>query len=545
MYYEYTYKIESGEVVNIGRRPDHLKPTKKVRWHKENNLDIFVSDRLVTGRHLHVVDGELVCDAVVKLSTPAFPKELSSIVLPTITSETKTIIFYRARKGIGDIVSTLSAVQSMKKKYPDKKIIYVTIKPFDEILAHHPNIDEIIIKGESYPPDGASVVLDYPCPCGEYETVLGDKTDKSRNEIFTLASGLNWNKEKPILYLTDEEMQWGQQFTSTHIKADYHVHVAEDDGIFNPDEWVLIAEKKGLSIVGVNTHCNVRKAVELTKELNLLPGNIIFIPVTEIEIKDDTRKFHLLCVNPVSDVTDCSIADLHILKPKCDKLILAHPKFDFTDFAHLLDGFEVENGRHKCEFKVDGVTKYKGSDAHKLIEWANCDLFTLVKSENNLKPNLGIVLRTAEFWKDWPHTLDFIDLCKDEFNVYAFDKSETVEGCINVAGYSLREVMSILPYMDIVVTPDTGIMHLCDGLDVPVLALFGSMCAQVHKLKYDSSVSFIQGSCPHSKIPCWYQICSGKGNFQDCLTSIKPELVLEKVKSKIATGTIDNVRLFR
>jgi hypothetical protein len=316
-----------------------------------------------------------------------FQKPVAAISMKStiISQEAKAIAIYRARKGLGDVVSTLSLVQSLRKTYPQTHITYVGLNPIATILEHHPAIDELILKDKEGvyhdEVDGVPVVLDFPCPCGEYEGALKHKTDKSRNEIFMLAAGLSWNNERPQLYLAKDEQTWGKRFVDEN-----------DDG----------------------------------------------------------------------------------------KL-----------------------------------------------------------------PRLGIVLRTAEFWKDWRHTIDFIKLAADKYSIYTFDKTQAVDGCINVTGKTLRQVMSILPYMDCVVTPDTGIMHLCDALDVPTLALFGSMSVSVHKQKYSSSMSFVAGLCPHDKQPCWYSICQGKGSYQPCLDSIEPADVLGKVESKIATGTIDNVRLFR
>jgi len=152
-----------------------------------------------------------------------------------------------------------------------------------------------------------------------------------------------------------------------------------------------------------------------------------------------------------------------------------------------------------------------------------------VKTTNNV----GVVLRSAEIWKDYPYNHELIQLLQDKYQVYIYDKSIKIDNCINVVGYSLREVMAILIYMDCVVTPDTGIMHMCEALDAPCVALFGSMQTQRYLNRgFDSSITFLQGKCIHDKEPCMYQRCKGKGEYQPCM-EFKPEYILEKVEEKI------------
>lgn len=159
------------------------------------------------------------------------------------------------------------------------------------------------------------------------------------------------------------------------------------------------------------------------------------------------------------------------------------------------------------------------------------------------KPRIGVTLRTAETWKDWPHVEAFIDLADAEYEIFVFDQSIKLEGVRNVVGFSLREVMAILCYMDCVISPDTAIHHFCEALDVPCIALFGSMDTERYRNRgYICSVDYLQGECPHRQKPCMYSICAGKGNFQPCMDWFKPEFVFQKVKEKITYGTITKNR---
>ena len=158
------------------------------------------------------------------------------------------------------------------------------------------------------------------------------------------------------------------------------------------------------------------------------------------------------------------------------------------------------------------------------------------------KSTIGLVLRSAEPWKDWPYVEEFSEQYLDKYNILTIDKTMMmdIDGVINLAleGFSLREMISTLPYMDCVLSPDTGIMHICDALDVPCLSLFGSMIGSFYKTKYDNSLSVIQGKCIHDKPPCFYEVCEGKANYQPCMSSIKPEFVESQIRSIINSGSI-------
>jgi len=462
----------------------------------------------------------------------------------SIPSNVGTIEYVRTHKSIGDLVSITSAIQAARKQRPNAFIVVRVPLPARSILEHHPAINiltDIDTPIDNLPQPLVRVNFSSPCPCGEYESKLKYKTDKSRNEIFTLASGLQWRNEKPQLHLSKEECIYGRDLVnSSLVKADYHVHVAEEDDEFNAVEWVDDAINKDLDIVGANTHCNYDKSLLYSQMLQETADgigcDIKFVPVVEIKITDSKRDFHLLCIEPTEPVSDCKISEVEKLKVKCCKLVLAHPRYPFNDFIDLLDGVEVENGRHKCKF-TDNVPihkKYKGSDAHSIAEWSLKNIFTKVRVLNNkTKPNIGIALRTAEYWKDWPHTLEFIEQIKEWANVFVIDKNKSVniDGVNNdLVGKALRSILSALIYLDIVITPDTSILHLCDALGVKCLGLFGSMPSKLHINKYDSYMSFIQGKCKLDQDSCMYDVCQGKGKYQPCMDNIKVEDVISKTK---------------
>ena len=168
--------------------------------------------------------------------------------------------------------------------------------------------------------------------------------------------------------------------------------------------------------------------------------------------------------------------------------------------------------------------------------------FVNEKGDSN-KPNLGVALSSAEPWKDWPYTEEFCEQALLDYNIFTFDKTMIldIDGVHNLASDKLgmRELMSILPYMDCVVSPDTGIMHLCDALDVQCVSLFGSMIGKLYNEKYENTLSVVQGQCILGKSPCFYEVCEGKANYQPCMSSIKPDYIMELVNDITKHGAVE------
>ena len=162
-------------------------------------------------------------------------------------------------------------------------------------------------------------------------------------------------------------------------------------------------------------------------------------------------------------------------------------------------------------------------------------------------PKLGIALRSAEVWKDWPHVLDFARLARDEdYDVYLFDDEQrTIEDGLTSVVLPIREAMAVATLMNMMVTPDTAWFHLADALQIPCLALFGSIDGELHARKYrsrsklrqregyrvwESWCHILQGHCIHGTGPCMYDVCEGRTSYQPCLEGITPQMVLSEVQ---------------
>lgn len=100
---------------------------------------------------------------------------------------------------------------------------------------------------------------------------------------------------------------------------------------------------------------------------------------------------------------------------------------------------------------------------------------------------------------------------------------ETNNQCIDLVGKTtLREAIEILSGVQIVVTNDSGLMHVASALNKPVIALYGSTSAQFTPPLTDrSNILTLNLSCS----PCWERQCPL--GHHNCLELLQPEQVLE------------------
>lgn len=100
------------------------------------------------------------------------------------------------------------------------------------------------------------------------------------------------------------------------------------------------------------------------------------------------------------------------------------------------------------------------------------------------------------------------------------------QACRNLCGStSIGEVIALLSRAELVISNDSGLMHLTAALDRPMLALFGS-----------SSPEFTPPLSPQAEIvkldiqcsPCFKRECP-LGHF-NCMTQLTPELVWKKIE---------------
>ena len=104
------------------------------------------------------------------------------------------------------------------------------------------------------------------------------------------------------------------------------------------------------------------------------------------------------------------------------------------------------------------------------------------------------------------------------------------ERCFNLCGeVSLPEMIEWLRLCDLMITNDTGPMHVAAALGKPVLALFGPTEPR-RTGPYGQLENVLRIELPCS--PCRKSHCSWK-NPNECLTAISPAMVFERVQKQL------------
>lgn len=152
-------------------------------------------------------------------------------------------------------------------------------------------------------------------------------------------------------------------------------------------------------------------------------------------------------------------------------------------------------------------------------------------------PIIAICTRSKEIVKNWPldNWVQLIDSISQDFSIIQLgDKNEPKLGDITrFAGkYSMRESAALLSQADLFIGPDSLLMHIANGLNIPSIIIFGGS-RPVNSFGYSQNINL---STSPDCSPCWihegYEVCNHeleclhKISTSDVLTSI--ELLMNK-----------------
>jgi len=158
------------------------------------------------------------------------------------------------------------------------------------------------------------------------------------------------------------------------------------------------------------------------------------------------------------------------------------------------------------------------------------------------KKIVGIVLSDRNSQKVWPYNKELIDyLSRDGRNLILLlghslfsNKLFNKERILNVTELtSLRQVISLVNCCNLVITPDTGLLHVAGILGIPFISIFGSTPGQLITKYYSSCYRIMQNQLCDSI--CWQR------NFatcNKCLKSISVEDVLTKIEKFLAKNAV-------
>ena len=155
---------------------------------------------------------------------------------------------------------------------------------------------------------------------------------------------------------------------------------------------------------------------------------------------------------------------------------------------------------------------------------------------------VGIVLQANDPWRDWPHTREFVNMIQREgYLPVTIDASRRLDtsgwprAVPAINGMRIRKVASIVRQLDVLVTPDTGVLHVAGAVGTPILGLFGSTTGGVRMREYAGH--YTDGRKFAECAPCWYlKPCLEDKDLRKrviCMSRITPTLVLHELEAML------------
>jgi len=214
--------------------------------------------------------------------------------------------------------------------------------------------------------------------------------------------------------------------------------------------------------------------------------------------------------------------DYYVSDKLCPHVISDYArKLDALDALEVWSGLEIRDKSYVYEVLP------------KEQEWADKFL------SKYAKPIVAISLKSSTWVRTWPpeEVLRLIQMLRyNNFTVAVLDNQQfgfKDEGIINLAGNcNIREVAAIVKNLDLMVTPDSGLMHFSYFFKIPTIALFGG--SDYHcRLKYANNVFPIsKGGSVCDLYPCWSHsyVCPKGITPSPCMSAIKAEEVFEIIR---------------
>ena len=235
-------------------------------------------------------------------------------------------------------------------------------------------------------------------------------------------------------------------------------------------------------------------------------------------IKKEYRELRINCVTPHPDLIRLDPHIDTINKPE------TFYSFDSTYWELIVRKEKSQNIIEHNMLRL-GIDKYDYKATYYLSEeekdWA--------KQETNQfdKPILAICTKSKEPVKNWPQAnwLELIQNLRSKYSIIQLgdEKEPIFEGVHRYAGkLSMRESAAILSNASYFIGPDSLLMHIANGLEIPSTIIFGGS-RPVDCFGYSENVNL--SSTPECS-PCWihegYESC---GHDFMCMNLIMPKMI--------------------
>ena len=223
----------------------------------------------------------------------------------------------------------------------------------------------------------------------------------------------------------------------------------------------------------------------------------------------------------IGDKVDLTGVDYHISDQKCPHVISSYSReMDALDTLEVFSGFSIRDKSY-----VYSVTKEES-------DWADNFLSKFKR------PIVGIQLKSST-WVRTPVPEEMLRLIKmlrfNNIQVIVMDNGGfgfINEGITNMAqNYNIREIAAVIQKTDLMICPDSGLLHFAGHFKIPTIGIFGGSDPSC-RLKYLSTVVPIcTGNKYCDQWPCWsHSYMCNRGMPAPCIAAIKAENILEIIK---------------
>jgi ADP-heptose:LPS heptosyltransferase len=284
------------------------------------------------------------------------------------------------------------------------------------------------------------------------------------------------------------------------------------------------------------------KTVLIARNMGI--GDVLFVSTVPAYIKKINPKCHLT----------------FLTFSKHARLLKDHPYIDTVDdIAKLNDPQYVTNFEYAMNFnnffesgsrvpqgntkhRVDMLREFYSADKK---DWDTTIYNTITQEEKEFaarnlkvlsnKKTIGIVTQSSELTRRYPDNPKLVQLLADNgFGVVILSPGDAVKynhnNILNMSGNTnLGQLWAFLQAVDLVITPDTGPLHMAGALNKKIITFFNSFPPMVRTAYYKNCFAFSAADrCPKKLYPCGYGRCTAP-----CLRSITPYQFLNKVKEMI------------
>ena len=256
------------------------------------------------------------------------------------------------------------------------------------------------------------------------------------------------------------------------------------------------------------------------------PGDALITSIVIRSIKNHYPKLKINCITPHPELIR--------LDPNIDSINQTETFYSFdSTYLELITRKERNQNIIEHNMLKLGIEKYEYKANYYLSEeekeWAKREV---IKCD---KPILAICTKSKEPVKNWPQAnwLELIQNLRSKYSIIQLgdEKEPIFEGTYRYAGkLSMRESAAILSTASYFIGPDSLLMHMANGLDIPSTIIFGGS-RPVGCFGYSENLNL--KSAPECS-PCWihegYESCK---EHMKCMEEIALQSTLEIISRNL------------